>query len=207
MLRYLPLAVGILGSGLLVLNRLTTPILTPNQSRSDVLGVILCTVLVLVSLLWQQVQPKLPDAVALVGEEQFELAETLPQHVKAELAWASRLLLTNTVTKSLVIWWDDRVLLRRGILPETLEFTIGAIVKRAMEKQKPVYLVQLSLYPGRVEFGYLPENTQGVIVQPMGDRGVMVLGANAPRSYTQQDERWIEAIADKLTYSLQHVDP
>lgn len=207
MLRYLPLAVGVLGSGLLVLNRLTTPILTPNQSRSDVLGVILCAVLVLVSLLWHQVQPKLPDAVALVGEEQFELAETLPQNVKAELAWASRLLLTNTVTKSLVIWWDDRVLLRRGILPETLEFTIGAIVKRAMEKQKPVYLVQLSLYPGRVEFGYLPENTQGVIVQPMGDRGVMVLGANAPRSYTQQDERWIEAIADKLTYSLQHVDP
>jgi Cofactor assembly of complex C subunit B, CCB2/CCB4 len=28
------------------------------------------------------------------------------------------------------------------------------------------------------------------------------LGANAPRSYTKQDENWIAGIADKLTVSL-----
>jgi hypothetical protein len=30
----------------------------------------------------------------------------------------------------------------------------------------------------------------------------MILGANAPRSYTKQDEAWIEGIADKLANSL-----
>jgi hypothetical protein len=59
------------------------------------------------------------------------------------------------------------------------------------------------LYPGRVEFNYLPENTQGVICQPIGDRGVMILGANAPRSYTAQDETWVTGLADKLAITLQ----
>ncbi|HBR74736.1 MAG TPA: cofactor assembly of complex C subunit B, partial [Cyanobacteria bacterium UBA11159] len=49
---------------------------------------------------------------------------------------------------------------------------------------------------------YLPENTQGVICQPIGNAGVLILGANAPRSYTKQDEIWIEGIADKLGNTL-----
>ena len=122
--------------------------------------------------------------------------------VRTELAWASHLLLTNTVTRSLVVWYDGKVLLRRGILSPTAEVKPGAIVKRVLSTQKPVYLVSLKIYPGRVEFDYLPENTQGVICQPLGDRGVLVLGANAPRSYTQQDENWVTGIADKLANTL-----
>lgn len=75
-------------------------------------------------------------------------------------------------------------------------------MKRVLEKQKPVYLVDLKIYPGRIEFNYLPENTQGVICQPIGKEGVLILGANAPRSYTKQDETWIAGIADKLDVTL-----
>jgi hypothetical protein len=39
----------------------------------------------------------------------------------------------------------------------------------------------------------------------MGKEGVLILGANIPRSYTKQDEIWIEGIADKLGYSLDQV--
>jgi hypothetical protein len=53
-----------------------------------------------------------------------------------------------------------------------------------------------------VEFNYLPENTQGIICQPIGEQGVLILGANAPRSYTQQDEIWIAGIADKLAHTF-----
>jgi hypothetical protein len=74
------------------------------------------------------------------------------------------------------------------------------------DKNKPVYLVNLNIYPGRIEFDYLPENTQGVICQPIGNQGVLILGANAPRSYTKQDENWVEGIADKLENTLiQHL--
>lgn len=201
-LRLLPLFVGGIGGVLLLVNRFLTPALSDSQARSDALGVILSAVLILVGLIWQQIQPKAPEAVELIGEEGFELDPELPEEVKIELAWASHLLLTNTVTRSLVLYYDGKVLLRRGVLSEKAEVKPGAIVQRVLEKQKPVYLVALKVYPGRFEFDYLPENTQGVICQPLGDKGVLILGANAPRSYTKQDENWIAGIADKLTETL-----
>ncbi len=201
-LRRLPIIVGMLGSSLLMLNRLLTPALTESQARSDVMGIILCAVLVLTGLLWQRVQPKTPDAVQLQGEEGFELSETLPETVQTELAWASHLLLTNTVTRAVVAYYDGQVLMRRGVLGTTDEVTTGAILQRVLEKGKAVYLVDMKLYPGRVEFTYLPENTQGLICQPMGQKGALILGANAPRSFTKQDEAWVEGIADKLGETL-----
>jgi len=200
--RRLPLVVGGLAGVLLMINRLLTPELTNSQSRSDALGVIVSAILILTGLLWQQVQPRRPDTVNLIGEEGFELAPTLPEAVKVELAWASHLLLTNTVTRSLVVWYQGKILLRRGILGVNPEVKPGAILQRVVEKKKPVYLVDLKVYPGRIEFDYLPENTQGVICQPIGNQGVLILGANAPRSYTKQDETWIEGIADKLADTL-----
>jgi hypothetical protein len=202
LLRVLPIAVGAVAGTLLFANRLLTTDLTGSQSRSDALGVIVSAVLILTGLLWQQVQPRLPESVELVGTEGFELDPNVSDAIKTELAWASHLLLTNTVTRSIVVWYDGKVLLRRGILAPKREVTPGVIVNRVLEKGKPVYLVAMKLYPGRVEFDYLPENTQGLICQPLGNRGVLILGANAPRSYTRQDEIWIGSIADKLANTL-----
>ncbi|MDF5719592.1 MAG: cofactor assembly of complex C subunit B [Rhizonema sp. PD37] len=200
--RRLPLFVGTLGAILLLINRLLTPAITDSQARGDALGVILSAVLILTGLIWQQVQPRLPDAVQLTGVEGFVLAPDLPEGIKIELAWASHLLLTNTVTRSLVVFYLGKVLLRRGILGAKSEVVPGAILNRVLEKQKPIYLVDLKVYPGRIEFDYLPDNTQGVICQPIGKQGVLILGANAPRSYTKQDENWIAGIADKLAVTL-----
>ena len=201
-LRLLPIVVGAIGGTLLFLNRVTTPELSAAQSRADALGVILSAVLILTGLLWQRIQPKLPETVELVGQQGFDLAEDLPEKVKTELAWASHLLLTNTATRSVLVYYDGQVLLRRGVLGPKLTVIPGPIVKRVLQKGAPVYLVNLALYPGRVEFNYLPENTQGLICQPLGNKGVLMLGANAPRSYTQQDENWIEGIAEKLANTL-----
>ncbi len=201
-LRLLPIVAGGLGGTLLLVNRILTPQILDSQARSDALGVILSAVLILTGLLWQQVQPKPPDTVDLIGETGFEFQPDLSDQVKTELAWATHLLLTNTVTRSVVVYYQGQVLLRRGVLGKNPLVKPGAIVQRVLKTQKPVYLVKLDLYPGRIEFDYLPENTQGVICQPLGDQGVLILGANAPRSYTQQDEKWVEGIADKLENTL-----
>ncbi len=201
-LRRLPIVAGSLGGALLFVNRLTTPILSDSQSRGDALGVMLSALLILTGLLWQRVQPKTPEAVILAGEEGLDLDQSLPEQVQVELAWASHLLLTNTATGSVVAYYNGKVLLRRGILGAKASVVPGKIVQLVLDRQKPVYLVNLNIYPGRVEFDYLPENTQGVICQPLGDRGVLILGANAPRSYTQQDENWITGIANKVGDTL-----
>ena len=207
-LRQLPIVVGTIAGILLFLNRVLTPSLTDSQARSDALGVILSALLILTGLLWQRVQPRTPESVELVGEQGFELLNDLPDAVKTELAWASHLLLTNTVTKSIVVWHRGSVLLRRGVLSPSAQVKPGAILQRVLDKHRAVYLVALSIYPGRFEFDYLPENTQGVICQPIGTEGVLILGANAPRSYTNQDETWVSAIAEKLDHTLsQHLEP
>jgi hypothetical protein len=198
----MPLVAGGLGGSLLVLNRVLTPELTNPQARSDVLGVILSALLILSGLIWQRVQPRLPDSVTLIGPEGLELAPDLPEALQVELAWASHTLLTNTVSRSVVVWYQGKTLLRRGVLGPVAEVEPGPILQRVLDKQKPIYLVDLKLYPGRLEFNYLPENSQGVICQPIGSDGVLILAANAPRSYTQQDENWVAAIADKLANSL-----
>ncbi len=105
----------------------------------------------------------------------------------------------------MVVYRQGKTLLRRGILAPKVEVTPGPILKRVLETGKAVYLVNLKIYPGRVEFDYLPENTQGVICQPMGPQGALILAANAPRSYTRQDEAWVAGIADKLCYTLDEV--
>lgn len=203
-LRLMPLAVGGLGGSLLFINRLLTPELTNSQSRSDALGVIISAVLILSGMLWQKVQPRSPEAVELFGEEVFDLSSDLPEAVKLELAWASHSLLMNTVTRSVVVWYAGQTILRRGIMGERSQVQPGLILKRVLETEKPVYLVALKIYPGSLEFDYLPENTQGVICQPLGREGAIILGANAPRSYTQQDEAWIAAIANKLAVTLEN---
>ncbi len=205
-LRLLPFLAGGLGGFLLLLNRLLTTQITDSQARSDALGVIEGAVLILVGLLWQQIQARTPDTVDLIGETGLEFSSELSDLAKTELAWASHLLITNTVTRSLVVYYDGKTILRRGILGKNSQVKPGAILARVLSTGRPVYLVNLNLYPGKVEFDYLPENTQGVICQPIGDKGVLILGANAPRSYTKQDEQWIEGIADKLAVTLNTTD-
>ena len=202
-LRLMPIVVGILAGSLLLINRFLTLNLTDAQARSDALGIILSALLILTGLIWQRIQPRSPDSVVLNGTEGFELAPDLPDIIQTELAWASHLLLTNTVTRSLIVWYDGKMLLRRGVLGPVSLTTPGTIVQRVLQTQKPIYLVKLQIYPGKIEFDYLPDNTQGVICQPLGNRGVLILGANAPRSYTRQDENWISGIADKLENTLE----
>lgn len=198
LIRLLPFAVGGIGGTFLLINRLSTLQLTDSQARSDVVGVILCGFMVLIGLIWQRIQPKAPDSVTLMGQEGLEWGENLPNDLKTELAWASHLLLTNTVTQSLGIYYRGKTLLRRGVLGKNPQIVPGAIVNRVLETAKPIYLVDLKLYPGRVEFNYVPENAQGIICQPIGKEGVMILASNVPRSYTKQDEAWIQGIAEKL---------
>ena len=203
-LRLLPFFAGGLGGVMLLVNRVLTSQLTDSQARSDAVGIIEGAVLILIGLIWQQIQARTPDAVTLIGEQGLELADGLSEEAKTELAWASHLLLTNTVTRSLAVYYKEKTLLRRGVLGNNPEVKPGAIVQRVLDKGKPIYLVNLNLYPGKVEFDYLPENTQGIICQPIGNEGVLILGANAPRSYTKQDEKWIEGIADKLGETLKY---
>ncbi|MBE9221704.1 cofactor assembly of complex C subunit B [Cyanobacterium stanieri LEGE 03274] len=203
LLKNLPLIAGILGGTLLMINRLVTPTLLDSQARSDALGIILCAMLLLTSILARQINPEPPQSVVLEGQEGFELREDLSENLKTELAWASHLILSNTVTKSVIIYYQDKTLLRRGILGTQKDVKVGQIVERVIKTHKPIYLVDLKHYPGKIEFNYFPENVQGLICLPLNDCGVMMVATNIPRSYTKQNENWINGISAKVALTLE----
>ena len=198
-----PLIGGIIGGFFLMINRLATPTVLDSQARSDALGVILCAMLLLTSILLRQINPNPPESVKLIGKEGIEIAPNLPENIQIEIAWASHLILSNTVTKSIVLYYQGNTLLRRGILGgKNDEVQEGNIVQRVMNTQKPIYLVDLKHYPGKIEFDYLPENIQGLICLPLNQQGVMIVATNIPRSYTKQDEVWIQGISEKIAQTL-----
>lgn len=65
----------------------------------------------------------------------------------------------------------------------------GAVASKVMQTGIGNYLANLVLYPGRAEFvEYLPEATQGVLVQPVGSQGVLVVGCDTVRGISRLDQ-------------------
>ena len=197
---------GLLGLFLTVLNQFSaqglSEALNPAFSRSGVLSGVMAVGLMLVGLLWTQAQPPPRERVSLGGREGLELANELPEHLRQELAWGSTMLLTATPAAALVLVWDERVLLRRGLLAEE-PFQEGPISARARSQQKLISLVNLNLYPGAGEFSYLPEGIPAVLLYPLGQRGWLVLGGWSVRCFSQSDERWIEGWGARVKTALE----
>jgi hypothetical protein len=73
-----------------------------------------------------------------------------------------------------------------------------------MADQRGNYMANMTLFPGRVEFEpFLPINSQGVIVQPIGKRGVIIAATDTVRGFSQLDQAWLSVMSDKLENTLE----
>lgn len=113
----IPLIAGLIGLALSVLNQLTAGFADPALQRAGVLASILSVVLMLVGLLWTRITPEAAQRASLHGEEGLRFAAGLSEPLRRELAWGSSLLLTASPAATLLLLWNDNVLLRRGLLP------------------------------------------------------------------------------------------
>lgn len=191
------LAIGLVSLALVVLNQVTAPRIDPPLERAAVLASLLAVVLMLIAALWQRIQPVTASRADLKGREGMELAINLPESLRRELAWGSRMLLTATPAAVVLLQAGSQSLLRRGLLAETA-FCPGPICQQSLERQKAISLVDLSLYPGRGEFDPLLADLPSVVVQPVGQEAVLVLGGWSPRCFSQADLMWIGGWAEKL---------
>lgn len=196
---------GILGLSLTVLNQASgmpaQGAMAPALERAGVLASLLAVVLMLVGLLWERIEPVPAERVALQGREGLELAEDLPSGLRRELGWGTQMLLTATPAATLLVLWRGRVLVRRGLLPQT-SFQAGAICRRALEQGRAISLVDLRLYPGREEFAGLLDGLPAVLVQPIGSEGLLLLGGWSARCFSRSDLAWVEGWAQRLTDEL-----
>lgn len=193
---------GLVGLVLSVINQLSAPQLEPALQRSSALAALLSVGLLLVAALWTRAVPVAPERVALQGEQGLLLRRDLPEPLQMELNWGSQMILQATAASVVVVVLADAVLLRRGLCPgdgSGLTFAPGPICAQALARGRSIHLVDLKHYPGRDEFTRLLDDLPSVLVQPLADQGVLVVGGWSPRCFSPSDLRWIEGWAARLT--------
>tara|TARA_Y100001968_G_scaffold311094_1_gene332772 strand:- start:4026 stop:4643 length:618 start_codon:yes stop_codon:yes gene_type:complete len=194
------------GSFLLILsiiNIATSTEVNPSLIRGETISGIASITLISIGYLWNEIKPKEATKAELIGKQAFELNENLSTEQKNELAWGSQQILTATAASTILIYWDNEVILRRGLITNK-KFKPGEICCKAIEQKRLISLVNTDLFPGRDEFDCVLDNLPAVIVYPLANRGLTIVGGWSKRSFTNSDEKWISGWSDKL-YDLLNI--
>lgn len=224
--RAYPLVVGISSFVFILVNRAVSGIsavadASSSQTRADVLALIMAGTLILTGLTWISLKPKDPFSVELAGTSLDEpyVDASLTSTQRTELAWVWQAIQAGSNAGAAAIYYDGARVMQAGTVPKKLastleenEMTVGKICTECMKDGKSNYLANLALFPGRVEFvgggpgdsmaGYMPDNTQAVVVIPIGEKGVMVCGSGTVRGFTRADLGWFTCLSEKLDVTL-----
>ncbi|XP_057448380.1 protein COFACTOR ASSEMBLY OF COMPLEX C SUBUNIT B CCB4, chloroplastic isoform X2 [Lotus japonicus] len=185
-----------------------------SQSRADLLTLGLAVTNILAGLVWLSIRPKSIAVVNPQGVQCRRLCTALPHVALTELLWVWESLSDITCCRSLVIVYESSCVLQIGFAAESSsgdgeavsvdinKLIQGSVYQGVMKSGAQSYLANLSLYPGKSELSFLPSNTQAVILQPLGDKGIAIIGGDTIRGFTTSDQAWITFIGDKLDSTL-----
>ena len=173
-----------------------------------------------------------PVTVALAGEPVLFTHPALSPAAEAELRWAWGALQATTRAGSAAVFFRGARAMQAGVAPAPAATCaapeappLGPICVGAVASGTGNYLANTALYPGRVEFyPFMPNNAQarrapaarcrcvrraddaatrqGILVQPLGTEGVLVLATGTQRGFTALDQRWVALLAQKLDSTL-----
>ena len=180
-----------------IINITTATEINPTLVRAETISGIASIILITIGYLWNEIKPTQPTKAFLKGKEAFELCVDLTEDQRYELAWGSQQILTATAACTILIYWDNKVILKRGLISNKF-FEPGEICNRAIEQKRLISLVNTELFPGREEFDSVLTGLPAVIVYPISDRGLTIVGGWSKRSFTSSDEKWITGWSDKL---------
>ncbi|XP_055800516.1 protein COFACTOR ASSEMBLY OF COMPLEX C SUBUNIT B CCB4, chloroplastic isoform X2 [Solanum dulcamara] len=222
LVRSMPIYVGGLSLLVVLFNRTVSGIAPvadagSSQSRADLLTLGLAVTNILNGLVWLSIRPKSISVVNPNGVECQRTDPDLPDFVISELLWAWISLSDVTCCRSLVIVYDGKCILQTGfasaslsngsdaVAVDTNKLIKGSLYQGVLKSASQSYLANLSLYPGKSELPFLPSNTQAVILQPLGDKGIAIIGGDTIRGFTSSDQAWITLIGEKLDSTLTKV--
>uniref|UniRef100_A0A1D1Z3I8 Protein EFR3 n=2 Tax=Anthurium amnicola TaxID=1678845 RepID=A0A1D1Z3I8_9ARAE len=217
--RSLPIYVGSFALLAVLLNRAFSGIApvadaSSSQSRADILSLALAVTDLLAGLVWLSIRPKYISPEIPQGVECWRIYSDLPDSAVDELLWAWASISNVTCCRSLVIVYKECCLLQIGIASKScsndgnptcvdvLNLVEGSLYQNAILSGKQNYLANLSLYPGKAELPFLPPNTQALILQPIGDKGIAIIGGDTIRGFSSLDQAWITSVSEKLDATL-----
>ncbi|XP_076900530.1 protein COFACTOR ASSEMBLY OF COMPLEX C SUBUNIT B CCB4, chloroplastic-like [Bidens hawaiensis] len=135
---------------------------------------------------------------------------TVPDVVASELKWAWDSLSSVTCCRSLVIVYDAICVIQIGYassnegeegVVDSNKLMQGSIYQGVVKSGSQSYLANLSLYPGKSELPFLPSNTQAVILQPTGDKGIAILGGDTIRGFTTSESDQVNSVPFGMCHS------
>jgi len=196
----------------LVANRLVTEDLLNSQSRADLIATVGPVLLTLDALVNLDITPREAEPVKLAGASLSWTEPTIEGEARHELEWAVDTLSGCLACTSVAVWLSSgATIATRGLLSRAAAATPAAAVRPGILLEKcaqstsgaPEYLPALQLLPGRVEFSYFPEETEALLMVPLGGQaGAIVLGGDRRRAFASEDVQWARAIATRLGTTL-----
>ena len=180
-----------------IINIATSSEVNPTLIRAETISGIASIALITIGYLWTEITPIKQSKAKLNGKEGFELCNELSEDERNELAWGSQQILTATAASTILIYWDNKVILRRGLISNKI-FKPGEICNRSINQKRLISLVNTELFPGSDEFDGVLDNLPAVIVYPLSNRGLTIVGGWSKRSFTTSDEKWISGWSNKL---------
>ena len=200
----LSIGAGVAGIFILMGNRLSVDIerITDVQSRADIISVIACSALLLNVLSEQDIVARDREPVPLVGfalnsPAVSELLLTAEQQRATK--WYIQAILQSTPATSAHIIRNGMVVGRGGVIDKgddpqstalSKEVDFGdrmPILQKVLQGGEEVYLPDLQILPGKVEFSYLPINAQSVLILPLSTGGAVVIATNQAKVFKVVD--------------------
>jgi len=192
------LSIGVGGVSLtaLLINRLATEELANAQGRADILGLAVCSALLLTALSTIDLKVREKESVELAGVVFDEVLVPMSADREQNLRWAAGAISRVCENaKSVAVYSNGQTVARLGIMGREQTVQVGPIAESALKSEKQQYLADLQILPGRFEFSYLPINTQAILIQPLGPRAFLVVGADKVRPFTGRDINMMNRIA------------
>eukprot|EP01031_Cornospumella_fuschlensis_P035613 gene35613-43190_t len=178
------------------------------QSRSDILAVMACSAVLLNALSDQEFATRERDVIALVGyalKTPIVTNNQLPQQDREKYLWLMNSILSTTPIKSICIFNEKYEFLGgAGVLSQppsqltNVMIQSSPILSKAIVQDEEVYLPDLQILPGKIEFSYLPINCQSVYILPlpMPQGGAIVVGTNQAKVLKYLDLNRIRSLVE-----------
>ena len=182
-------------------NFISLKLITPEIGRAQVLAAISSIIIILIGLLFERFNPISGKKINLEGDNKFIYDKDLPNDLLKELAWGSEAILTSTAAASILINYDGKNILKRGIVSSN-DFILGETCLRSIKEMKLISLANTKFYPGRDEFDNFCLNVPSILIVPVNNKSFILIGGWSSRCFTKSDEKWINNWAKKLSELL-----
>ena len=179
-------------------NFISIKLITPELGRAQVLAALSSILIILVGLLFERFNPISGEKIKLEGDNKFIYEKNLPSNLLNELAWGSEAVLTSTAAASVLINFNGKNILKRGIV-SSKEFIPGETCLRSIKEMKLISLANTKFYPGRDEFDNFCLKVPSILIVPVNNKSFILIGGWSSRCFTKSDEKWISNWAKKLS--------